>query len=107
MCVIDLLGQAYCDSVDRALLWVVLARLGVPPGMLDSTRQFHDGICEHARGWMMASARVCSTWGRSFGKGGCVLKTLLFNTIFTVVLRVAEQRITADAAISNSIVLCQ
>ena len=35
--------KAY-DSVDRSLLWVVLARFGVPPMMVDIMRQFHDGM---------------------------------------------------------------
>ena len=42
MCFIDL-TKAY-DSVDRSLLWDVLARLGVPPRMLAVIRQFHDGM---------------------------------------------------------------
>ena len=25
--------------------------------------------CKHARGWMMLSARICSTWGKVFDKG--------------------------------------
>ena len=37
------LQKAY-DSVDRSLLWVVLARFGVPPVMVDIVRQFHDGM---------------------------------------------------------------
>ena len=42
MCFIDL-TKAY-DSVDRTLLWDVLARFGVPPRMLAVIRQFHDGM---------------------------------------------------------------
>ena len=42
MCFIDL-TKAY-DSVDRSLLWDVLARFGVPPRMLAVIRQFHDGM---------------------------------------------------------------
>ena len=42
MCFIDL-QKAY-DSVDRELLWVVLARLGVPDKMLPVFRQFHEGM---------------------------------------------------------------
>ena len=41
-CFVDL-QNAY-DSVDRSLLWVVLARFGVPPVMVDIVRQFHDGM---------------------------------------------------------------
>ena len=42
MCFIDL-TKAY-DSVDRTLLWTVLARFGIPPRMLAVIRQFHDGM---------------------------------------------------------------
>ena len=35
---------------------------------------------------------------------GCVLAPLLFNIFFTVVLRVAEKRFTADAVIMESMV---
>ena len=47
MCFIDF-QKAY-DSVYRELLWVVLARFGVPEKMLTVIRQFHDGkdVCSH------------------------------------------------------------
>ena len=35
------LTKAY-DSVDRTLMWTVLARFGIPPRMLAVIRQFHD-----------------------------------------------------------------
>ena len=35
--------RAY-DSVDRELLWVVLARFGVPEKMFTIIRQFHEGM---------------------------------------------------------------
>ena len=47
MCFIEL-QKAY-DSVDRKLLWVVLAHFGVPEKMLAVTRQFHDGIQTRVR----------------------------------------------------------
>ena len=37
------LTKAY-DSLDRALLWTVLARFGVPQRMISVIRQFHDGM---------------------------------------------------------------
>ena len=37
------LTKAY-DSVDRTLLWTVLARFGVPQIMISFIRQFHDGM---------------------------------------------------------------
>ena len=42
MCFIDL-QKAY-DSVDRSLLWKVLARYGVPAKLISIIRQFHDGM---------------------------------------------------------------
>ena len=42
MCFFDL-NKAY-NSVDRTLLWTVLARFGIPPRMLAVIRQFHDGM---------------------------------------------------------------
>ena len=47
MCFIDL-QKAY-DSVDRELLWVVLARFGVPEKMLTVICQFHEGIRTRVR----------------------------------------------------------
>ena len=40
MCFIDL--QKTYDTIDRALLWQVLTRIGVPPQMIAVIRQFHD-----------------------------------------------------------------
>ena len=37
------LAKVY-DSVDRVLLWKVLARFGVPPRMIKVVRVFHDGM---------------------------------------------------------------
>ena len=37
------LRKAY-DSVDRELLWQVLARAGIPEAMIEVIRQFHDGM---------------------------------------------------------------
>ena len=42
LCFIDL-TKAY-DSVDRTLLWDILARFDVPPRMLAVIRRFHDGM---------------------------------------------------------------
>ena len=42
VCFIDL-TKAY-DSVDRTLLWKVLARFGVPQNMISVICQFHDGM---------------------------------------------------------------
>ena len=42
ICVVDL-AKAY-DSVDRVLLWELLARIGVLPRMIKVIRMFHDGM---------------------------------------------------------------
>ena len=42
ICFIDLAKAD--DSVDRVLLWEVLARLEVPPRMIKAIRMFHDGM---------------------------------------------------------------
>ena len=100
LCFIDL-TRAY-DSVDRTLLWDVLARFGVPPRMFAVIREFHDG--------MQACVRLddgeCSDIF-DVGQGleqGCVLAPLLFNIFFTAVLLVAEKRFIADEAITDKMV---
>ena len=103
LCFIDL-TKAY-DSVDRTLLWDVLARFGVPPRMLAVIRQFHDGIQACVR----LDDGECSD-KFDVGQGlrqGCVLAPLLFNMFFTAVLRVAEKRFLADAAITDNMVQLQ
>ena len=47
MCIRD--SQKAYDSVYRELLWVVLARFGVPEKMLTVIRQFHEGMRAHVR----------------------------------------------------------
>ena len=44
------------DSVDRTLLWTVLARFGVPQIMISVICQFHDGM----RACVRLDDRVCS-----------------------------------------------
>ena len=46
------------DSVDRTLLWTVLARFGVPQNMISVIRQLHDGM----RACVRLDDRVCSRW---------------------------------------------
>ena len=103
LCFTDL-TKAY-DSVARTLLWGVIARFGVPPRTLAVMRHFHDG--------MQACVRLddgeCSD-KFDVGQGlrqGCVLAPLLFNMFFTAVLRVAEKRFLASAAITDKMVQLQ
>ena len=103
LCFINL-TKAY-DSVDRTVLWDVLARFGVLPRMLAVIRQFHDG--------MQACVRLdCAGCSTKFDVGqglrkGCVLAPLLFNMFVTVVLRGAEKRFLDDAAITGNMVQLQ
>ena len=78
------LQKAY-DSVDRELLWVVLARFGVPEKMLTVIRQFHEGMRarvgtddgEHSE-WFDITQGL---------RQGCVLSPLLFKIFFAAVTR--------------------
>ena len=95
LCLIDL-QKAY-DSVDRTLLWQVLARFGTPPQMIEVIRQFHDGM----RACVRSDDGRCSEWFE-VAQGlhqGCVLSPLLFNVFFAAVLRVVLERFSKDAGI--------
>ena len=94
-----------CGSVDRTLLWTVLARFGLPPRMHAVIREFHDS--------MWACVRLddgeCSDMFdvKQSLRQRWVLAALMFNILFTAVLRVAEKRFTADAGIMDSMVQLQ
>ena len=92
VCFIDLTG-AY-DSVDRTLLWTLLARFGVPQIRISAIRQFHDGM------------RACVRLGdRVQGlRQGCVLAPLLFNIFFAAVINLASTRFKADKGIMDALV---
>ena len=92
VCFIDL-TKAY-DSVDRTLLWTVLARFGVPQNTISAIRQFHDGM----RACVRLDDRLCSRWFavEQCLRQGCVLAPLLFNIFFTAVISVVSTRFKAD-----------
>ena len=100
MCFVDL-QKAY-DSVDRRLLWKVLARAGVPPVMIDVIRQFHDGMRVRVR----MDDRELSEWFEvTHGlRQGCVLSPLLFNIFFVAVMEVVIQRFSEDDTILENLV---
>ena len=100
VCFIDL-TKAY-DSVDRTLLWTVLARFGVPQNMILGIRQFHNVM----RACVRLDDRVCSRWFavEQGLRQGCVLAPLLFNIFFTAVINVASTRCKADKGIMDALV---
>ena len=87
MCFIDL-QKAY-DSVDRTLLWEVLARYGVPSRMITIIRMFHDGMRARVQlnsGELSAWFDVCQGLIQ-----GCVSSPLLFNIFGAGVVEVITQ----------------
>ena len=95
------LTKAY-ESVDRTLLWTVLARFGVPQNMISVIRQFHNGM----RVCVRLDDRVCSGWfaGEQGLREECVLAPLVFNSFFAVVINVASARFKADKGIMDALV---
>ena len=95
LCFID--TQKAYDSVDRTLLWQVLARFGVPQQTVEMIRQFLDGI----RAWVRSDDGRCSEWLEVAQRlrQGCVLSPLLFNVFFAAILLVALGRLSKDAGI--------
>ena len=90
------LQKAY-ESVDRELLWEVLARFSVPAKLLAVIRHFHDGMRARVRtdddehsGWFDVSRGL---------RQGCVLSPLLFNSFFAVALHVVLVRFSEDEGI--------
>ena len=99
ICFFDL-KKAY-DSVDRVLLWEVLARFGVPPRMIKVIRMFHDGMRARIQlddGDFSAWLNVCQEL-----RQGCVLSPLLFNIFFAVII-VVLQRFAEDPLIVSDLV---
>ena len=103
VCFIDL-QKAY-ESVDRTLLWQVLARFGAPPQMIEVIRQSHDGI----RAYVRSDDGRYSEW-LEVAQGlhqGCVLSPLLFNVFFVAILLVVLERIRKDAGILTDLIRLQ
>ena len=97
VCFIDL-TKAY-GSVDRTLLWTVLARFGLPHNMISVIR---DGM----RAFVRVDDRVCSGWFavEQGLRQGCVLAPLLFNIFFAAVINVAPTRLKVDKCIMDALV---
>ena len=77
------------DSVDRTLLWTVLARFGVPQNMISVIRQFHD---DGMRACVRLVDRVCSRWFavEQGLRQGRMPAPLLFNSFCVAVINVAS-----------------
>ncbi|CAM9498388.1 unnamed protein product, partial [Ascophyllum nodosum] len=101
LCFIDM-QKAY-DSVDRTLLWQVLARFGTPSQMIEVIRQFHDGM----RACVRSDDGRCSEWFEVAQglRQGCVLSPLLFNVFFAAILRVVLERFSKDAGILADLIV--
>ena len=100
ICFIDL-AKAY-DSVDRVLLWEILARFGVPARMIKVIRMSHDGMRARVQlddGDFSAWFNVCQGL-----RQGCVLSPLLFNIFFAAVIIVVLQRFAEDPLIVSDLV---
>ena len=95
VCFIDL-TKAY-DSVDRSLLWTVLAHFGVPQNMISVIRHFHDGM----RGCVGLALGFAVEQGL---RQGCMLAPLLFNIFFAAVINVASTRFKASKGIIDALV---
>ena len=101
VCFIDL-TKAY-DSVDRTLLWTVLARFGVLQNIISVIRHFHE---EAMRACAGLDDRVRSGW-LAVEQGlrqGCVFVHLLYNIFFGAVINVASTRFKADRGIMDALV---
>ena len=99
ICFIDL-AKAY-DSVDRVLLWEVLARFGVSPRIIKVIRMFHDGMRARVQlddGDFSAWFNVCQGL-----RQGCGLSPLLFNILFAAVIIVVLQRFAEDPLIVSDL----
>ena len=100
ICFIDL-TNAY-GSVDRTLLWTVLARFGVSLNMISAIRQFHDGM----RACVRLDDRECSGClaVEQDLRQGCVFAPLFVNIFFAAVINVASTRFKADKGIVDAFV---
>ena len=100
ICFIDL-AKAY-DSVDRVLLWEVLARFGVPPRIIKVIRMFHDRMRARVQlddGDFSVWVNVCQGL-----RQGYVLSPLLFSIFFAAVITGVLQRFAEDPLIVSDLV---
>ena len=92
MCFVDL-QKAY-NSVDREVLWKVLARDGVPEEIIAVIRQFHDGMQARVR---MDDGELSDWFEVTQGlRQRCVLSPLLFNIFFAAAIEVVFVHFSED-----------
>ena len=95
------LQKAY-DSVDRELLWKVLAREGVPENMIAVIRQFHDGMRNRVR---MDDGELSDWFQVTQGRQqGGVPFPLLFNIFFAADMEIVTARFSEDEIILRDLV---
>lgn len=100
MCFVDL-KKAY-DSVDREMLWKVLARAGIPAKLIEVIRQLHDGMRARVR---MDDGELSDWFFVTQGvRQGCELSPLLFSIFFAEVLEVVVIRFSEDDIVLRSLV---
>ena len=90
------------DSVDRVVLWEVIACFGVPPQMIKVIRMFHGRLKARVHldnGDFSARFNVCHGF-----RQGCVLSPRLFNIFFATAIRVVLQRFAEDPRIVSDLV---
>ena len=89
-------------SVDRELLWVVLARFGVPEKMLTNIRQFHEGMRARVR----TDDGEQSEWFDVIQglRQGCVLSPLFFNVFFAAAIHAVLVRFSEGPDILRDLV---
>ena len=76
------------DTVDRAMLWKVLAAFGCPPRFVKLIQEFHEG----AKGRVAIGSEETGEVQVNHGtKQGCVLAPALFTLFLTVVLTILHQ----------------
>ena len=103
LCFIDL-QKAY-DTVDRSLLWQILARYEVPRRLIAIIRQFHEGMRACVRNDNGDSSEEFNVEQEL--RQGCVLSPLLFIIFFATALQGALQRFSEDPDILADLVHLQ
>jgi hypothetical protein len=84
MVIVDL-TKAF-DTVNRAALWKVLNKLGIPDSMLKVIISFHEGM----RASVGSNGETSDSFNVTNGtKQGCVMAPVLFALFFSVMLKYA------------------